>query len=172
MGLQDESGQVGCHVAGAERGEAASLAEVTASAVALSGGQGEGSAPREASVCAGVRAGGRPGSSTEPGPEPHPETYSELAARFYREHPVYYSLLATVQDAYERLVRAHSGALDLELERQMGPDYELYGRQGDEHYIVCYLKSLQGLWEYEEEHRDEVRRCKEEFGALASIAAL
>lgn len=172
MGLQDESGQVGCHVAGAERSEAASLVEVTASVETLSGGQGEGSAPREASACAGVRAGERPGLSVEPGPEPHPKTYSELAARFYREHPVYYSLLATVQDAYERLVRAHSGALDLELERQMGPDYELYGRQSDEHYIEYYLKSLQSLWEYEEEHRDEVRRCKEEFGPLASVPAL
>ena len=94
-------------------------------------------------------------------PEAHPT--------FYETNPEYATLVFSVQDAREALVRALSGALDEQLEREGDPHYERYGRPSNEEFLSGYLRALQRVWAYEEEHPTEVRRCKELFGAETSL---
>lgn len=66
---------------------------------------------------------------------------------------------------------ALSGELDALLAHEGGVEYERYGRPSDEEMLATYLSSLQRVWAYEEEHREEVRRCRDLFGSETCVEA-
>lgn len=88
---------------------------------------------------------------------------------FFDANPEYATLVFAAQDARAALCLAHSGELDALLEHEGGIDYQRYGRPSNETLLTWYLCALQRVWEYEEEHPEEARRCRELFGAETRV---
>ena len=88
---------------------------------------------------------------------------------FFDSNPEYATLIYAAQDARVALGMALSGELDALLAHEGGVEYERYGRPSDEEMLATYLSSLQRVWAYEEEHREEVRRCQDLFGSKTCV---
>lgn len=90
---------------------------------------------------------------------------------FFDSNPEYATLVYAAQDARAALGMALSGELDALLAHEGGIAYERYGRPSDEEMLASYLSSLQRVWAYEEEHREEARRCRALFGSETCVEA-
>lgn len=90
---------------------------------------------------------------------------------FFDTNPEYATLVYTAQDMRTALGMALSGELDALLAHEGGIEYERFGRPSDEELLALYLSSLQRVWAYEEEHREETLRCQVLFGAETCVEA-
>lgn len=101
----------------------------------------------------------------------HFSTCPSAQSTFFDSNPEYATLVFAAQDARTALCMALSGKLDALLAHEGGIEYERYGRPSNEEMLASYLFSLQRVWTYEEEHREEAQRCQALFGIETCVEA-
>ena len=90
---------------------------------------------------------------------------------FFDSNPEYATLVYAAQDARAALGMARSGEPGAQRAHEGRRPGERYGRPSDEEMLASYLSSLQRVWAYEEEHREEALRCRALFGSETCVEA-